>query len=80
MHKNRTAKGIALEQKHRDRYRKMLVGRECENGKSILDAEYIGNSVYGIVKVTYHDNIEELISHSDGGFRPRKADFNLITE
>jgi len=76
MHKNRTASGIAKEQEHDRRYKSMLIGKTTTSGDKITNAEYIGNAVYGIVKIYFEDGTHKLVSHPHA-FRPRKIDFNL---
>jgi hypothetical protein len=73
---HRTARGIELEKQHDARYKKWLIGKSNSRGK-IIDAQYIGNSVYGIVKVFFEDGTDNLYSNRNA-FRPRKTDFNLI--
>lgn len=75
MHKNRTQKGIELQKKHDERYKKMLIGK-ISFGKLVTDSEWIGNSVYGIVRVTFEDGETKLVS-SPNSFRPKKEDFHL---
>jgi hypothetical protein len=74
--KYRTVKGIELQREHDERYKKMLIGKTNNWGK-IINAEWIGNSVYGIVKL-YFENGETNLYSNPNGFRPRKEDFNLI--
>lgn len=72
-----TAKGKALRESHQQSYTNMLVGRSNSRGL-IAGAEYIGNSVYGVVRLTFSDGSTEIYSHRGRGFRPRKQDFGLI--
>lgn len=70
-----TVRGMELRNEHDERYKKMLIGKRNDIGL-IVDAKWIGNSVYGIVKLTFEDGSDKLYS-SLKSFRPRKSDFNL---
>lgn len=85
-HKNRTEKGDILRIKHQITYNKWWLGKYIKspskfNGKSaigkITKVEYIGNSVYGIVKI-YLDNGCEFMLSSRDSFRPRKSDLEVF--
>ena len=75
MHKNRTAKGIELERKTDERYKKMLIGKKTRSGKIIVDVLWIGNSTYGVVKLVFDDHTTDLCG-SPKPFKPRKIDFH----
>jgi hypothetical protein len=72
MHKNRTAKGLALQEKHNLSYKKRLIGKQHIDGRKVINCEYIGNSVYGIIKVYFEDNSNILIGSQS--FRPTNKD------
>lgn len=74
---NTTERGLELRRQHDAQYKKMLIGKKNNVG-TIINAEWVGNSVYGIVKVFFEDGSDKLYGHKQNGFRPRKEDFNLI--
>jgi hypothetical protein len=85
---NRTAKGLELEKKHQQRYEKWLLGKtststELVNGLpvagKIIKVEYIGNSVYGIVRLDIETGAYTLIGSMEG-HRPTKADFHFVED
>lgn len=76
MHKNRTPKGLELERKHDSSYKKRLIGKRHVDGKGIINAEYIGNGVYGIVKIFYDDGTDQLIGPLKS-FRPTNEDLEI---
>jgi hypothetical protein len=71
-----TVRGFELRAEHDALYKKMLIGKKNDRG-TIINAEWIGNSVYGIVKCFFDDGTDALYSHRASGFRPRKIDFDL---
>ena len=72
-----TVNGEELRRSHDEYYKKILIGKKNDLG-IIINAEWVGNSVYGIVKVFFQNGTDKLYSHKGNGFRPRKQDFNLL--
>lgn len=72
MHKNRTLKGLQLQAKHDTAYKKRLIGQKHNDGREIVNAEYIGNSVYGTVKVVFDNGTKMYITSEK--FRPTNDD------
>lgn len=77
-HKNRTSKGDELIKKHQERYEKWWLNKNTIFGL-VKNVEYIGNSVYGVVKLTLHDGSNQFVS-SRNSFRPKKTDLQILTD
>ena len=75
-HKNRTLKGDELMKKHQECYNKWWLNKNTKYGK-IVNVEYIGNSVYGIVEITLQNGLKQFVSSRES-FRPRKSDLEIL--
>lgn len=84
-HKNRTVRGDELRRKHQDTYEKWWLGKKVTEiiggGRfdppiTITKVEYIGNSVYGVVRLT--DNNGNQYYPSSNGMRPPKYNVSVV--
>lgn len=77
-HKNRTIRGDELRREHQARYEKWWLNKVTSNvnpPEKIIKVEYIGNSVYGVVRLTTESGKE---IYPTSNYRPTKDSVKII--
>ena len=82
--KNSTPNGEELKKKHQATYERWWLGKyfvgffhkKDRQPQKIINVEYIGNSVYGVVRLTLADGTE--VYPMSNGYKPLKSDISVI--